>query len=350
MSSMRPFAVLLAACALSACAPNDPYQNVGAQLSEKVLLPNYNAWASADQTLASSAKAFCAGEQDLAQARQHFSHAQAAWATLQPMLIGPLSEGNSAWQVQFWPDKKNLVARQVTALLKNKPQLSVADLEKSSVVVQGLSAYEYVLYDETIDLTQAEQKARYCPLLIAVGEHQQNLSQKTLQQWQAKDGTAQQLQSFPNDHYADAQEAIADVLRVQISAIDGLKKKLGAPLGRQSKGVPQPYQAEAWRSQASLNNLAAALNGAEQLWQNGVRSLLSNEHTALAERIDSAYQHTQGLLAEQSQTLTQLLASADGRQQMDELYSSLDTLHRLQEADLAKALGITLGFNAHDGD
>jgi len=32
------------------------------------------------------------------------------------------------------------------------------------------------------------------------------------------------------------------------------------------------------------------------------------------------------------------------------LYSSLDQLHRLHERDLAKALDVQLGFNAHDGD
>ncbi|MNW03108.1 hypothetical protein D3C71_1989940 [compost metagenome] len=54
---------------------------------------------------------------------------------------------------------------------------------------------------------------------------------------------AAQLQGFPNQRYAEAGEAVAELLRTQVSALDGLKKKLGTPLGRQSKGQPQPYQA-----------------------------------------------------------------------------------------------------------
>ncbi|MFT8162359.1 imelysin family protein, partial [Salmonella enterica] len=91
---------------------------------------------------------------------------------------------------QFWPDKKNLVARQVTALLGAKPNLTQADLDGASVVVQGLSAYEYVLFDKTIDLGDSATKARYCPLLTSIGEHQQQLAAGVLQQWEDKDGMA----------------------------------------------------------------------------------------------------------------------------------------------------------------
>jgi predicted lipoprotein len=45
-----------------------------------------------------------------------------------------------------------------------------------------------------------------------------------------------------------------------------------------------------------------------------------------------------------------LLADEAGRTSLGQLYDSLDTLHRLHESELAKALGIQLGFNAHDGD
>ena len=87
-----------------------------------------------------------------------------------------------------------------------------------------------------------------------------------------------QLSKFPNDRYADAHEAIAEQLRVQVTALDTLKRKLGTPLGRQSKGIPQPFQAEFWRSDASLCNLECSLSGAQALWNGdqgkGLRALL----------------------------------------------------------------------------
>lgn len=349
-----PITAALLLLSLSACGPSDPWQSTSSALAGGVLLPAYNHWLSANQQLASDSQSFCAGNRDLAAMRQTWLNAQSAWSALQPMLLGPLSEGNRAWQVQFWPDKKNLVARQVESLLLSNPTPSPADLDKASVVVQGLSASEYVLFDSAIDLNQNAQKTRYCPLLIAIGAHQQALASDILNQWQSSDGTLAQLQSFPNTRYADSNEAITDVLRIQVTSLEGIKKKLGTPLGRQSKGVPQPFQAEAWRSNASLGNLIATLNSAEQVWlgshADGLRKLLGSQSKELAGRIDAAYQDSRKQLAAQQQPLSQLLSDEVGRQQLNALYDSLNTLHRLHETELAKALGIQLGFNANDGD
>ncbi|WP_320892995.1 imelysin family protein [Stutzerimonas stutzeri] len=345
---------LLTALLLSACTPADPLAETSKALTDGVLLPAYTHWAETDRRLAASAIAYCADNQTLEEAREAFVHAQTAWAGLQPLLIGPMGEGNLAWQVQFWPDKKNLVARQVTALLGAKPNLTQADLDGASVVVQGLSAYEYVLFDQTIDLGDSATKARYCPLLTSIGEHQQQLAASVLQQWEDKDGMADQLRSFPNERYAEPSEAIAELLRVQVTALDGLKKKLGAPLGRQTKGHPQPYQAEGWRSDTTLASIAAAVKGAESLWlgadNNGLRSLLPAEQADLAQRIDAAYaqllQHLGGL----TQPFGAQLADEQGRSELDALYQGIDRLHRLHQQELARALGVQIGFNAHDGD
>ena len=115
-------------------------------------------------------------------------------------------------------------------------------------MVRGLSAYEYILFDSKPDIATAEQKARYCPLLVAIADHQKALAEDILKTWNSTDGMLSQMTKFPNQRYADSHEAIADLLRSQVTALDTLKKKLGAPMGRQSKGIPQPLQAEAWRS------------------------------------------------------------------------------------------------------
>jgi predicted lipoprotein len=344
----------LAALALSACAPSDPQAVTSAAIAKQVILPTYSRWVDADRQLAVSALAYCQGKTDLDTARADFLHAQKTWAELQPLLIGPLAEGNRAWQVQFWPDKKNLVGRQVEQLLAAQPQVSADELAKSSVVVQGLSAYEYILFDADIDMANAEQKARYCPLLMAIGERQKTMAEDILSSWNSTDGMLAQLSKFPNQRYADSHEAIAELLRVQVTALDTLKKKLGTPLGRLSKGVPQPFQAEAWRSKASLSSLQAGLISAETVWSGvdnkGLRGLLPAEQKPLADKIDAAYAKSRRQLAALKPALADLLASEEDRQQLNTLYDSLNVVHRLHEGELAKALGIQLGFNANDGD
>lgn len=344
----------LAALALGACTPADPQAVTSAAIAKQVILPTYSRWVEADRQLATSALAFCQGKTDLQSARADFLKAQKSWAELQPLLIGPLAEGNRAWQVQFWPDKKNLVGRQVEQLVTAQPDVSVEELTKASVVVQGLSAYEYILFDANIDMANAEQKARYCPLLTAIGERQKVLAEEILNRWNSNDGMLAQLSKFPNQRYADSHEAISELLRVQVTALDTLKKKLGTPLGRQTKGLPQPFQADSWRSQASLSSLQASLSSAETVWagvdNKGLRGLLKSDQKALADKIDAAYATSKKLLSELTPPLSDLLVSEAGRQQLNAFYDSLNVVHRLHEGELAKALGIQLGFNANDGD
>ncbi|MOA01984.1 Imelysin [compost metagenome] len=239
-------------------------------------------------------------------------------------------------------------------MLTAQPQIDAAALAKSSVVVQGLSAYEYILFDEKSNVADAAQKARYCPLLTAIGERQKQLAEEILASWNSTDGMLAQMTKFPNQRYADSHEAIADLLRAQVTALDTLKKKLGTPMGRQSKGIPQPFQADAWRSHSSLQSLEASLAAARTVWvgvdNKGLRGLLPAEQKPLADKIDAAYSTSLKLFDSSQRSLTEMLNDDAGRQQLNDLYDSLNVVHRLHEGELAKALGIQLGFNANDGD
>ena len=206
----------------------------------------------------------------------------------------------------------------------------MAALGKASVVVRGLSAYEYILFDSKPDIATAEQKARYCPLLVAISEHQKLLAEDILKSWNSTDGMLSQMTKFPNQRYADSHEAIADLLRSQVTALDTLKKKLGAPMGRQSKGIAQPLQAEAWRSHSSLKSLEATLKAAQTVWvgvdNQGLRGLLPSDQKALADKIDAAYATSLKLLADNQKTLGELLADDAGQQTLNQLYD-LSLIH-----------------------
>ncbi|KZX81315.1 imelysin, partial [Alcanivorax sp. HI0011] len=264
---------------------------------------------------------------------------------LQPLMVGPLSEGNRSWQVQFWPDKRNMVARQTESLLDEAPELDQQQLDDASVVVQGLTAFEYVLFDEQVAIR--ERWDRYCPLLVGIARHQQALSAEVVTLWQQPEGMLEQLTTFPNGRYANADEALGGILRVQITAVDTLKKKLGTPMGRLNRGVPQPYQAEAWRSRRSTENLIASLQGAQAVWER-VRSLVGDAQ--LVADIDEAYQRVHDQLDALPAPLMEIVQDPDSQAQLQSLYQDLDTLETLQQSDLARDLGIQLGFNANDGD
>jgi len=340
---MRAVMIALVAVLLSACS--NPREEVTEQLAHQVLLPAHQQWHDSNAALLVATQGYCADELDEPALKQGFYRVLQSWSYLQPLMVGPMAEGNRSWQVQFWPDKRNMVARQVEALLDASSPLSQEALEGASVVVQGLSAFEYVLFDEAVDLdTQSE---RYCPLLIGIARHQQALSKAVLALWEGPQGMAAMLVDFPNQRYASADEALSLILRTQITAVDVLKKKLGTPMGRLNKGVPQPWQAEAWRSQHSIGNLQASLAGARAVWE-PVRSLVGDAQ--LVSRIDSAYENTAQKLAGLPAPLVELVQNKGNLPRLQSLYDSLDNLENLQQVELAKDLGIQLGFNANDGD
>ena len=345
----------VAGVSLLACSSSDdPYQQTSAALGEQVIYRAHQQWQASNQQLASSAESFCQGEQTLEQAQDGFLQAQHAWMALQPLLVGPLNEGNRAWQIQFWPDKRNLVARQVKQFLKANPELNLETLQRGSVVVQGLSAYEYLLFDPQLDLTDAAQKQRYCPLLQLISSHQQQLADDVLEQWQGSEGMLAQLTKFPNQRYAEPLEALTAILQAQVISLDGLKKKLAAPLGLGKDDIVRSTQAQSWRSQSSLNNLSAEVESALAVWQGvdayALRNLLVAEHADLVRKIDAAYLQVQQELSAFKQPLVVLVEDPQQHQALLDLYNSFDRLHRLHEEDIAQVLGVQLGFNAHDGD
>ncbi|MCJ8168714.1 imelysin family protein [Atopomonas sediminilitoris] len=337
--------------ALTGCEPTPSHADINQALVSE-LESSYQAWAESSEQLAKASQQFCADKQPLdslqTQWRTTFEH----WSALQPAQIGPIAEHNRAWQVQFWPDKKNLVARQVNALLQAQPKLEQAHLEQASVVLQGLSAAEYLLFDATIDLTENSQKTRYCGLLSAIGQHQATLARTVSNEWAGDTGFSALLSKSPNARFADEQESTAELLRSQVSGLELMKKKLAVPVGKLTRDIVQPYQAEAWRADASLQSLRAGLHTLRTLWGNehtlGLRNLAQGQ--AVQALIDQQHLRTEQAFAKLKQPLQALLPQESGRGLLNKAYAELVDLHRLYEQDLARALNVQMGFNAHDGD
>ena len=99
---------------------------------------------------------------------------------------------------------------------------------------------------------------------------------------------------------------------------------------------------------------AESLAAAQTVWvgvdNKGLRGLLPADQKPLADKIDAAYDASLKLFNDNTRSLNELLADDAGRAQLDAIYDSLNVVHRLHEGELAKALGIQLGFNANDGD
>lgn len=355
---------VLTALLLSACSP-PPELKLLRDTTHLGIVPAYRSFAQHSAQLDTRSRTFCAAsenkEAQFLALREAWRRAASSWAALQSLQFGPVLVDNQAWKIQFWPDRKNLVARKVEALLKEESDLDLARVAEASVVVQGLSALEYLLFDEgagQLHDTQGDEGLRRCQLLQATSAHLQGVASGLLKAWQPEgdDYTSRFTKPGPeNRDYPDSQIAIGKLLDSLVYGVELVKRdKLERPLGL-AGGSPQVYLLEWWRSRHSRQAIIATLNGLAQLYSGGGGFglddyLAESGNAELASQIEQQFSKTLALAQDIDGALFKVADEPATRQQAAALHEALVQLETLCKRQLPQALGISLGFNSSDGD
>ncbi len=330
-------------------ADNPETQVLNYLVKEKVL-PAHSHWQQASSDFQKTVESFCKKKTSLAGTQEAWRNAQHAWVALQPSLVDVNARNTIGMQASFWPDKRNLVGKQTEAALASGQTLSLDTLKAGSVVLRGLTTSEYLLFDAQHKPDEPARRASLCPLLQLNTTYQSELSSQIVSLLK-QDKVEENLTQLPNAQYADAHSALTDLLRTHVTALAVTKKKMSVIANQGDAAAVQLFQAEAWRAGDTLNSLQASIVASRAQWDGkGWRSLLVERNAELANRVDAAYAALLQKLSAQKTKLETLLSTAEGRQQVDALYADLNTLHLLYEKEVAKALGIHLGFNGTDGD
>jgi hypothetical protein len=373
MNVIKTTAIASALLTVTACdQPVDTKQQfIERQLAE-FILPLHQQFTDQSQLFITSSQQFCQqpNQQQLLLVQQQWLATMQAWQQLQSINFGPITVDNQAWKMQFWPDKKNLIKQKTLKLLRTDDTIDVHKIEHSSVVVQGLSAAEYLLFDEqqladdeTILSSYdngSKMASRRCDLLTAISQHSLNIAGFLQQQWGSNAegyGAVYSQPNIDNIAYPDQDQAITSIIQSIVSSLEVIQKnKLGGPLGyNNKKSIPRPYLAEAWRSQQSLSLIKANLTAAELFLTNPNSGLFllmadSQQASSLIPLVKQQLHDTQAALAAIEQPLAKAVSDPADIERVITLYSENQTLLRLLKTDVVTALGLTLGFNSNDGD
>lgn len=342
--------LVIASVITTPAAADSREQEVVTYLVQQQVLPAHARWQQSSNAFRLAAERFCSGKSRLADTQAAWRDAQHAWVALQPSLVSLPVRNTIGMQAAFWPDKRNLSGSQTEALLASGQPVTLQSLGKSSVVVRGLSASEYLLFDKQHNPAASARRQQICPLLQANAAYQNALALQALLLLQ-QDNVADRLTTVPNEQYADIHGPLAELLRVHVTALAVMLKKLGTAIGQPGDGAPQLYQAEAWRAGDTLGSLQAGIAASRALWEgSGWRTLVAPLDEDLALSVDQTYASLAAQLPAPPASLETLLASAEGKQQLKDIYQHLMVLHLLYERQLAKVLGVSLGFNGTDGD
>lgn len=271
------------------------------------------------------------------QARERWLAAVTAWDSLSAVAVGPLVQRRSLRQIDFAPTRPELITRAIRAAPRD-----ARGMERVGTPAKGLPALEWLLWTQPV--APATPACRYAVLVA-----------------QDIDGEAKALaQAFAelavHDWNADEQAAVPAMSEFVNQWVGGLERlrwvQMEKPL-RSAGGKPPAFPRGA--SGATLNSWAAQ-------WQ-GLRSLGVAQGTTVAAPGDGlvpleTYLRGRGLnplggklAAASAQVTRQLQALAPGDLGRPlAVTRSLASLKRLAETDMARALGINIGFSDADGD
>ena len=359
----KGLAATAVAAALTACSPA-PEQRLLESTAKASLLPAYQGFADTATQLATATQRFCAApsQQTLDASRELWRNSAVAWSGLQVKHFGPVTEDNVSWKIQFWPDRKNLVARKMEAFLQNGEAITTQSIADASVVIQGLNALEYLLFDEKAGqlANYQEKDDRRCETLQAIAAHQQNVSRSLYESWLPDHGDYLKTFTHPgkdNISFPDTQLAVATLIESLVEGAELVgRDKLSRPMGSDRKpAIPQPYMLEWWRSGFSAQSILSSLNAMQRLFLAdklyGLDDYLRDRgQSALAEKISVAFERCITAAQNIDGSLFEQLSNGGDTSQEQTLLAEVQALLVLLKDELPASLNITLSFNGADGD
>lgn len=328
-------------------------------MTDKVIVPTYQALEAHTQTLATASQAFCT-KPDLANfnsVKAAWSAALSTWQQTDAFTIGPALDEQFDFNFYFRPIKKNLV----NTVLKSTEPITPEILKKNGVGVQGFAALEYLLFERgqsEADVLNRFTHSKRCEYLVAASTLLHTHSTTLLHTWTPHFSDAMKEVGKGSTEFVTAPEAFNLVMNRVYQAAENAKLKLQPALGQpafQAGLDPQreqvkPYQLEAWRSGHTLANTKATLLGVEQmLVAGGVLEWLKQQDKALlAGEFESLFQRIKAIEFPSSDLFAQL--EARDFKAADALFNEAQMLTRYYKQRLASTLGVSLGFNENDGD
>lgn len=308
------------------------------------ILTGYESLSTQSQALAEQAETYCQSptSEGLEKTKQAWLEAFLAWQQVRFVDFGPVEHGNRAWQFQFWPDPKNLVARKASYLLKDNAAITPEAINESGVAVQGFPMAEYLLYDQTFNSSERALPVDHtCELLVAVTRHIAGNGETLANDWNSF-----QSDYLGNDQYTDT------TIRAAMAGLEILEeRRLATPMGLRGNSKRSVYSADAWRSGASLIAADASVQGLKNLFLPGFSILLNEKGQAdLAEDINQQFNEVLENFPKLDRPMAPLLADDNAFRSLQSLYIDVTQLTALVNDRAAVELGVVRGFNSSDGD
>jgi len=346
--------------ATTASAAGQLPADLGERLVTGYIAPATQRFADAADTLTVRLQTWCAQPDAAGRAAVELAE---SWAGIEFLRFGPLVTANRFERIFFWPDARGVMLRQVQALLK-QPDVagSAASLAGRSVAVQGLPALEYTLYREGGLLTAAQEKAQEksfatdCAYAHATAQNLAGRGRELAQAWRGDYAALFGKPGPANPVYRSPREVANEAVKALSTNLQFLREvKLVPVLGDApdpTTAATRARRAPFWRSGLTIRTLHAQVHGLQAFYQAGGWRYAAGE-AWIDQNLTQELARAQNLLTELAALTTPvaaLLSDAEHHRELQLVGLQLGNAKRIVDENMAPAFGVTIGFNALDGD
>lgn len=332
------------------------HQILAVRIAERYLLPSYEHLDKTVTAQAADWRAFCASpdQTDLEKLRLSFHAAADAWAAIEHIHFGPISNLNRHDRFYYWPERRNATGRGLTKLLAEPDPAALAPerFAQASVAVQGLPALERLLFEAAASNAAwsgpSQDGTHRCTLGRTIANNLASVARGTLDEWRGPKGILALLaDGEPHPAYfTDPTEALRQLVSdllfgFQVMADIKLAPVIGADITR-----ARPQRAEAWRSGRPLRNLQSNIDGLLRMYQVFSQSISADLDLDMRHNFTLAQQAVAGL----PEDLAAAVADTDRR---PALALTVKTIRHAREQigkKLPPAINVNISFNLNDGD
>ncbi|MGI9520257.1 MAG: imelysin family protein [Hyphomicrobiaceae bacterium] len=328
------------------------------------ILPGYRNFAKTIDHLRNELNADCSNLKVVSfrRARVAFRSTIVAWGGIEIIQFGPVANANRLERIFYWPDRKGIGRRQVMRLLRagDMSATSPAKLSKKSVAVQGLTAMEHILYERRSgsETPTSDAMTYRCTYLRAITQNLGNIVDQIVRSWVPGGAFARiWLRPGPNNPaYLSDEETTRELVKALDQSLESVRDRRIAPplgFGRNRRQQTKPIL---WRSNLSMTLIAANIVSARDLlFRGGLANayLESQDQGPIAIGIMSSLKSEFDLTIRAARALTNrndVFARPDVRRNLMLVGFPLKNIRTQSVAAMKRAAGLSIGFNASDGD
>jgi predicted lipoprotein len=350
---LAPALVLLAACLPAGAAATG--STAGRDVAAVFVGPALADFSKSAGSLKSAVDDLCAAPDDdaLSDARAAFADALDDFGHVSVLRFGPLSAASRFERLFFWPDARAIGLKQVQGLIASTDRDAFAGgMDAKSAALQGFPALEYTLYGTGAEALAAGDAWR-CQVAGALSANIALIARDLAADWAP--GTAYATSfSAPADGlepYRSDAEVNGEIVKALSTALQFVRSaELAPPLG-EDPGKANGRRAAFWRSGLSASFIAAQVDGVRGLLAAaGYEQSLPEDSRYIASSIRFELDNAIRTLRKVEAPVEAAFASEPDRGRFAFALLALHHANELVNDGLSGALGLTMGFNALDGD